>query len=91
MANIYVRNIDAAIKEKLKESASVKGMSLNKYVVNLLESHGENITVRTSAEKYENLVKDVISIYQEKINELTLVINRNNYLMEKLLIRGEDK
>lgn len=85
MADIYIRNIDAGVKAKLKENASLKGLSLNRYVIDLLENQIENVNIRTSAEKYENLVKDIVSIYQEKINELENVINRNNYLVEKLI------
>ena len=74
MADIYIRNIDARVKAKLKENASLKGLSLNRYVIDLLENQIENVNIRTSAEKYENLVKDIVSIYQEKINELENVI-----------------
>lgn len=84
MADIYIRNIDAATKAKLKECAKLKGMSLNQYVINILMAQGENINIKSSAAKYESLVKNVVSIYQERVDELVGVINRNNYLIEKL-------
>lgn len=85
MADMYIRGIDPAIKEKLKEKAKDKGISLNRYTINILSTHQENINMKSIAEKYENLVKDVVSIYQEKLDDCNLALEKSNYILEKIL------
>lgn len=81
MADMYIRGIDPAIKEKAKD----KGMSLNRYTINIISTHQENINMKSIAEKYENLVKDVVSIYQEKLDACNLALEKSNYILEKIL------
>ena len=61
--DIYIRNIDPGIKIKLKENAKKKGISLNEYVKNILETAALSIEVTSLDDKYSNLTKELLSIY----------------------------
>ena len=62
--DIYIRNIDPGIKIKLKENAKKKGISLNEYVKNILETAALSIEVTSLDDKYSNLTKELLSIHR---------------------------
>ena len=83
--DIYIRNIDPGIKIKLKENAKKKGISLNEYVKNILETAALSIEVTSLDDKYSNLTKELLSIYTGIIEKNTSVIAQNNYILSKLI------
>lgn len=83
--DIYIRNIDPGIKIKLKENAKKKGISLNEYVKNILETAALSIEVTSLDDKYSNLTKELLSIYTGIIEKNTSVIAENNYILSKLI------
>lgn len=83
--DIYIRNIDPGIKIKLKENAKKKGISLNEYVKNILETAALSIEVTSLDDKYSNLTKELLSIYTGIIEKNTSVIAENNYMLSKLI------
>lgn len=83
--DIYIRNIDPGIKIKLKENAKKKGISLNEYVKNILETAALSLEVTSLDDKYSNLTKELLSIYTGIIEKNTSVIAENNYILSKLI------
>lgn len=83
--DIYIRNIDPGIKIKLKENAKKKGISLNEYVKNILETAALSIEIISLDDKYSNLTKELLSIYTGIIEKNTSVIAENNYILSKLI------
>jgi plasmid stability protein len=83
--DIYIRNIDPGIKIKLKENAKKKGISLNEYVKNILETAALSIEITSLDDKYSNLTKELLSIYTGIIEKNTSVIAENNYILSKLI------
>jgi len=86
--DIYIRNIDPGIKIKLKENAKKKGISLNEYVKNILETAALSIEVTSLDDKYSNLTKELLSIYTGIIEKNTSVIAENNYILFLVPILG---
>ncbi|MBF1276436.1 MAG: hypothetical protein HXM95_05135 [Parvimonas micra] len=83
--DIYIRNIDPGIKIKLKENAKKKGISLNEYIKNILETAALSIEITSLDDKYSNLTKELLSIYTGIIEKNTSVIAENNYILSKLI------
>lgn len=83
--DIYIRNIDPGIKMKLKENAKKKGISLNEYIKNILETAALSIEITSLDDKYSNLTKELLSIYTGIIEKNTSVIAENNYILSKLI------
>ena len=83
--DIYIRNIDPGIKIKLKENAKKKGVSLNEYIKNILETAALSIEITSLDDKYSNLTKELLSIYTGIIEKNTSVIAENNYILSKLI------
>ena len=83
--DIYIRNIDPGLKIKLKENAKKKGISLNEYIKNILETAALSIEITSLDDKYSNLTKELLSIYTGIIEKNTSVIAENNYILSKLI------
>lgn len=83
--DIYIRNIDPGIKIQLKENAKKKGISLNEYIKNILETAALSIEITSLDDKYSNLTKELLSIYTGIIEKNTSVIAENNYILSKLI------
>lgn len=83
--DIYIRNIEPGIKIKLKENAKKKGISLNEYIKNILETAALSIEITSLDDKYSNLTKELLSIYTGIIEKNTSVIAENNYILSKLI------
>lgn len=77
--DIYIRNIDPGIKIKLKENAKKKGISLNEYIKNILETAALSIEITSLDDKYSNLTKELLSIY-------TGIIEKTRALLQKIII-----
>ena len=60
MANYSLRNIDAAVMQKLKENAKKRGVSCNKYMVGILTNYVLASEVKELDSKYQELFKIVI-------------------------------
>lgn len=76
MANLYLR-IEDEIKVKLSKEAKSKGISLNRYVGNLLETFTLSYDIKSLDEKYRLLVKDIFEIMQNQQNELIHALSEN--------------
>lgn len=80
MADYLLRNIDAAIMQKLKEGAKKKGISCNKYMVGLLTNFVLAPEVKELDSKYQELFKTVID-----------TIEGNSILLHEILIRLKEE
>ncbi|MBS6799178.1 MAG: hypothetical protein KH297_04770 [Firmicutes bacterium] len=90
MAELHIYNIDEATKVMLKEQAARKGISVNKYIQIILNDYMVATETRNLDEKYRNLVKDVLSMYNNLLEESKRVIEENSYYLAKNIAR-EDK
>ena len=60
MAYYSLRDIDAAVMQKLKENAKKRGVSCNKYMVGILTNYVLASEVKELDSKYQELFKIVI-------------------------------
>lgn len=83
--DIYIRNIDPAVKTKLTAMAENKGMSLNALVKTVLEDYVIMPDIRHTNDKYENLFKDMTALYNHSIEKNEEVIAENTALLRTIL------
>lgn len=84
-SDIYIRDIDPAIKTKLVAMAENKGMSLNALVKTVLEDYVIMPDIRHINDKYENLFKDMTALYSHSIEKNEEVIAENTALLRTIL------
>lgn len=84
-SDIYIRDIDPAIKTKLAAMAENKGMSLNALVKTVLEDYVIMPDIRHTNDKYENLFKDMTALYNHSIEKNEEVIAENTALLRTIL------
>lgn len=84
-SDIYIRNIDPAVKTKLTAMAENKGMSLNALVKTVLEDYVIMPDIRHTNDKYENLFKDMTALYNHSIEKNEEVIAENTALLRTIL------
>lgn len=83
MENLYLR-IEDEIKVKLSKEAKLKGISLNRYVGNLLETFTLSSDIQSLDEKYRLFVKDIFEIMQNQQNELIHALSENTEVILEL-------
>lgn len=83
MENLYLR-VEDEIKVKLAKEAKSKGLSLNRYINNLLETFVMQEDIKALDEKYRLLVKDIFSIMQNQQEELLRKLNENTEIIFEL-------
>jgi len=83
MENLYLR-VEDELKVKLTKEAKSKGLSLNKYINNLLEIFVMQEDIKALDEKYRLLVKDIFSIMQNQQEELLRKLNENTEVIFEL-------
>lgn len=83
MENLYLR-VEDELKIKLAKEAKSKGLSLNKYINNLLEIFVMQEDIKALDEKYRLLVKDIFSIMQNQQEELLRQLNENTEVIFEL-------
>ena len=83
MENLYLR-IEDEIKVKLSKEAKNKGISLNRYVGNLLETFTLSYDIKSLDEKYRLLVKDIFEIMQNQQEELLRKLDENTEVIFEL-------
>ena len=83
MENLYLR-VEDEIKVKLAKEAKSKGLSLNRYINNLLETFVMQKDIKALDEKYRLLVKDIFSIMQNQQEELLRKLNENTEIIFEL-------
>lgn len=83
MENLYLR-IEDEIKAKLSKEAKRKGISLNRYVGNLLETFTLSSDIQSLDEKYRLFVKDIFEIMQNQQNELIHALSENTEVILEL-------
>ena len=83
MENLYLR-IEDEIKVKLSKEAKRKGISLNRYVGNLLETFTLSSDIQSLDEKYRLFVKDIFEIMQNQQNELIHALSENTEVILEL-------
>ena len=88
---LYIRGIDQDIKAKLEKEARKKGMSLNKYIINILTDYAINPTLVTQEDKYANLVKDVSGMYQKLLTITREQLSENTHLLKDIKELLEDR
>ena len=84
MATIYLRNIGDDIKVSLEKAAQKHGLSLNKYVCNILTDYANNPEVKSVEDKYANLAKDMVGLYEQILNRTVEALNANTYVLRQL-------
>lgn len=84
-SDIYIRDIDPAVKTKLTAMAENKGMSLNALVKTVLEDYVIMPDIRHTNDKYENLFKDMTALYNHSIEKNEEVIAENTALLRTIL------
>lgn len=82
--NLYIRGLDPEVKAKLEKMARKKGVSLNKYVTNILSDYVVNPTVKAQEEKFSNLVKDMTGLYQSLLTSTKEVISENTLVLQEV-------
>jgi len=83
MADFHVR-IDDDVKARLEQEAREHGLSLNKYVGNVLADHAYNPSVRNIEDKYANLAKDIVALYEQTLSKTNEALRENTYLLRKI-------
>lgn len=83
--DFLIRNLDEEIVLKLKREAKTNDMSLNMYIKYLLESYTVKNDIVNIDEKYQNMVSEITMIYSHQMKKTEKVIEKNNYLINKLL------
>ena len=83
MENLYLR-VEDELKVKLTKETKSKGLSLNKYINNLLEIFVMQEDIKALDEKYRLLVKDIFSIMQNQQEELLRKLNENTEVIFEL-------
>ena len=89
MYDLKIRKLPAYVEVKLKEEAKNHHMGLETYVRSLLEDfalHPDRITVE---DRYRTLLKEITGLYQTMMKEATSCIERNTYILERLLKETE--
>lgn len=81
---LYIRGLDPEVKAKLEKMAKKKGLSLNKYVTNILSDYVVNPTVKAQEEKFSNLVKDMTGLYQSLLTSTKEVISENTLVLQEV-------
>lgn len=85
MYNLSVRKIDDSTIEKLKHIAQSKGIGLETLAREVLINFSLSPEINFIDDKYRNLSKDMIALYQSAIDENIEVIKENNYLIKKII------
>ena len=84
MADFHVR-LDDDVKARLEQAAREHGVSLNKYVGNVLADHAYNPSLKNIEDKYVNLAKDVVALYEQTLAKTNEALRENTYLMKKIM------
>lgn len=83
--DLSVRNVDDEIITQLKREASEKGISLTTHVKQILANYCLGYEVTSLDEKYRNLVKDVIALYDHKNERIERLAEENHYMLKSII------
>lgn len=83
MENLYLR-VEDETKVKLSKEAKAKGLSLNKYINNLLETFTMQEDIKALDEKYRLFVADIFRIMQNQQEELLRKLDENTEVIFEL-------
>ncbi len=83
MADFYIRNMDIETKNKLKQEARKKKVSLNTLVKSILYNHTLSPEIKNMENKYTNLIKDIVSIYKEESMQTKEILEEIKNLIRK--------
>lgn len=82
--NIFIRNIDPAVKAKLEVISRQKGMSLNSLVKAIISDYVLMPEVIYVNDKYENLFKDMTAMYNHSLEKTEEIISENTELLRTI-------
>lgn len=82
--NIFIRDIDPAVKTKLENIAKEKGLSLNSLVKIILSDYAIIPDIRFIDDRYEGLFKDMTSMYNHMLEKTEYSISENTLFLQKL-------
>lgn len=82
--NIFIRDIDPAVKTKLENIAKEKGLSLNSLVKIILSDYAIIPDIRFIDDRYEALFKDMTSMYNHMLEKTEYSISENTLFLQKL-------
>lgn len=83
--DIYIRDIDSAVKAKLETISRQKGISLNVLVKTILSDYAIMPDIRLMNDKYENLFKDMTALYNYSLEKNEEIISENTALLRTIL------
>lgn len=83
--HIRIKGLDEQVKVKLKKDARDHGLSLNKYVCNILTDYTRDPSLRSTEEKYTNLAKDLVSLYEQILSKTNEALAENTYMLKKIM------
>lgn len=83
--DIYIRDIDSAVKAKLETISRQKGISLNVLVKTILSDYAIMPDIRLMNDKYENLFKDMTTLYNYSLEKNEEIISENTALLRTIL------
>ena len=80
-----IRNIDDEVFMQLTREAREKNISLNDYINGILKTYTLGYEVASLDEKYRNLVKDVIALYDHKNERIEKLAEENHYMLKSII------
>lgn len=83
--DIYIRDIDPAVKSKLSAIAQEKNISLNAFCKIILTDYALLPDVRSLNDKYENLFKDMTALYNHSLERNEEALAENTALLRTIL------
>lgn len=83
--NIFIRDVDPAVKAKLEAIAKQKGLSLNSLVKIILSDYAIMPDIRYLNDKYESLFKDMTAMYNHMLEKTGEAISENTDTIQRLL------
>ena len=91
MGDIYVRGLDEKVKRQLMQEARSKGISLNKYILMLLEDHTSAPKVKAVEDKYSDLARDMMGLYSKIMERTGEMIEENTMVLMEVKRYLEDE
>ena len=91
MYELKIRKLPYVVEAKLKEEAKKQGIGVETYVRNLLQQIALHPEIKSTESKYTAFAKEIIALYQKSLEDVVMCVERNNYLLERILEEREDR
>ena len=77
MADLFVRGLEDDIKTRLAQQARENGVSLTKYVCNILTDYALRPELKSTEDRYTALVKNMAALYQSLQHQTNQLLSEN--------------